>query len=255
MYFSKKYYPELFFLISTEEIRGSGLSAPVNIHSELRIFNALIEAPSDSRIRYLREQALVRPDPVCDRTIDPVVSIRIIPAMKDVLPLLLFGQGVIFILGQPFRELFPLINLELSQFLLQDKPFVLVGLVLIYFRDNGVGKVYVVNRSLILLIPGDRSSPAFHLILKVFVEDLSKPVGHIVRDPAAKRMVFKLVVYIPECRLSPENGVGFGLALIILEIRAEAVPFPIHVGFRVNTVIGTHCAPSSLLNCSLLSKE
>lgn len=42
---------------------------------------------------------------------------------------------------------------------------------------------------------------------------------------------------------------------IILEIRAEAVPFPIHVGFRVNTVIGTHCAPSSLLNCSLLSKE
>ena len=155
MYFSKKYYPELFFLISTEEIRGSGLSAPVNIHSDLRIFNALIQAPSDIRITCLREQALERPDPVCDRTIDPVVSIRIIPAMKDVLPLLLFGQGVIFILGQPFRELFPLINLELSQFLLQDKPFVLVGLVLIYFRDNGVGKVYVVNRSLIVLIPGD----------------------------------------------------------------------------------------------------
>ena len=83
MYFFKKYYPELFFLISTEEIRGSGLSAPVNIHSDLRIFNALIQAPSDIRITYLREQALERPDPVCDRTIDPVVSIRIIPAMKD----------------------------------------------------------------------------------------------------------------------------------------------------------------------------
>lgn len=75
MYFSKKYYPELFFLISTEEIRGSGLSAPVNIHSDLRIFNALIQAPSDIRITCLREQALERPDPVCDRTIDSVFKL------------------------------------------------------------------------------------------------------------------------------------------------------------------------------------
>ena len=42
----------------------------------------MIQAPSDIRITCLREQALERPDPVCDRTIDPVVSIRIIPAMK-----------------------------------------------------------------------------------------------------------------------------------------------------------------------------
>ena len=103
MYFSKKYYPELFFLISTEEIRCSGLSAPVNIHSDLRIFNALIQAPSDIRITCLREQALERPDPVCDRTIDPVVSLSTMPAIKDVPPLLLLAQAIISILFQPFR--------------------------------------------------------------------------------------------------------------------------------------------------------